>query len=116
MPRDVSGKLSDLAALSLVWLLMEEGFVVCGGGCIESALEAKGVPWRRDCWRPMQRLVQNRSVGCRCGWSSPPPQTEARPGALVTWGPWGAAARRPRRLCWPGANLPESDTNRQGPV
>ena len=79
MPRDVSGKLSDLAALSLVWLLMEEGFVVCGGGCIESALEAKGVPWRRDCWRLMQRLVQNMGVGCRCGWSSPPPHTMTKP-------------------------------------
>lgn len=42
---------------------MEEGFVACGGGCIESALEAKGVPWRRDRWRSMQRLVQNLGYG-----------------------------------------------------
>lgn len=101
-------ELSDLAALLLVWLLME-GFIACGGGCIERTGGQGGALEEGDRWRLMQRLVQNLGVGCRCGWSSLPPQTEARPGALVTWGPWGAAARRPRWRCWPG-------TNRQGPV
>lgn len=76
--------------------------MACGGG-YRRTTGGQGVPWR-DCWRPMQRLVQNLElwgagvVGALCLL-----RQRLGLGRSVTWGPWEAAAR-PRWRCWPGTS------------
>lgn len=82
------GKLSDLAALLLVWLLME-GFIACGGGCIERTGGQGGCPGGVDRWRPMQRLVQNLGCGAQV-WLELSASSGQRLGlGRCDLGPWG---------------------------